>query len=386
MNDATNRMTGSVPLQRPYLPQRALRNFADTLESGWWGYGPKTQEFERRFAALVGTRFAVAVSSASAGQDLVLKALGHKQGNVVSPTISFATTASVPLWNGLENRLVDVVAHNLTIDPQDCVDHVDDQTRAVICVHLAGSLADVASIKGSTGAFIVEDCAHLVPSQGYRQIGEVAVWSFQATKIISCGDGGMITLNDEDLFAKLRSLSWFGIPSTLDRVGTSSSSPHSYSWDYEISNLGYKAYMNDLTATLGMAQLDDLDRHLSSRMELAERYDFALPKTVQRPAESLTYQYYVTRVPAARRDQLIAFLGRNGIHAGVHYKPLHLHPIFRAERPFPVADQEWKRIVSLPMFGQLRYAEQDEVIRNINAFFPSEAPKDRSELPLPPEG
>lgn len=364
-----------LPVSRPYSDLDELEAVREVLDSGWWGKGPKVEQFEKEFAAMVGAKYAIAVTSASAGQDLVLKALEMTEIDVISPTISFMTTAAVPLWNGFTSYLVDVDPVNLNLDPVDVKKSLTPKTEIVIAVNNAGVLAPINEIRSFYDGFILEDCAHSCYTPGAGSRGDAAVWSFQAVKTMPTGDGGMITTNNQQLYEKILPLTWFGISSTYSRTKKSTEASLNgrpgYSWDYEIDTLGYKAYMIDLTAAIGLSQMRKLSANLSWRKHIQSRYNAELHPMVQRPSHSETVQYYGARVPTEKRDNLISFLADKMIHTSVHYKPLHLHPITKQNRSFPVADIEWLRLISLPCHSAMSDEDISYVIYWVNKFFNS---------------
>lgn len=361
-----------IPVLRPVGGQDEISALSEVIESGWWGKGAKVSQFEQEFARMVGAKHALAVTSNTAGLDLVFKALGLRGVEIVSPTMSFLTTGVVPLWNQCSSKLADVVRDSLCIDPADVRRRLSPGTGAVIAVNYSGVPADIDSIREFFDGPIIEDCAHSCYVEGAGSKGDVAVWSFQAVKTLPTGDGGMITLNDSDLYERLVRLSWMGITSTYERTKSRSTSPSGkpgYTWDYEVSELGYKAYMTDLTAAIGLVQMGKLKTNLDRRLQIQTRYNTELPHQVGRPPWSGTVQHYVARVKAEERDNLMDFLSDKKIHTSVHYKPLHLHPILSQAHPLPVADDEWKKIVSLPCHPHLTEEDLDYVIFWINQFF-----------------
>ncbi len=368
-----------LPVSRPLSGIEEVEAVREILDSGWWGKGSKVEQFEKEFAQMVGAKYAIAVTSASAGQDLVLKAIGITGVDVISPTISFMTTAAVPLWNGCTSNLVDVDPISLNIDPEDVRKSLTPKTELVIAVNNAGVLAPIDEIRTFFDGFILEDCAHSCYTPGAGSKGDAAVWSFQAVKTMPTGDGGMITTNSRELYEKILPLTWFGISSTYSR--TKSSSPANlngrtgYSWDYEIEVLGYKAYMIDLTAALGLSQMKKLPENLKWRRHIQSRYNAELHPEVQRPAHTETVQYYGARVPANKRDSLISFLAEKLIHTSVHYKPLHLHPITKQNREYPIADVEWLRLISLPCHSAMTDEDISYVIFWVNQFLIESNPK-----------
>ena len=150
----------TLPVLRPVGGEDEARVLREVLESGWWGKGPLVERFEREFAEMVGAKHAIAVTSATAGQDLVLKALGVKGCDVISPTISFMTTAAVPLWNDCTSTLVDVDPVTLCLDPADVQRALRPDTKVITTVNYAGVPAPHDELRSFYDGFILEDCAH----------------------------------------------------------------------------------------------------------------------------------------------------------------------------------------------------------------------------------
>ena len=356
---------------QPYGGKEEIDELRDTIESGWWSKGPKVARFEKEFAEMVGAKYAVAVSSATHGQDLVLKALGIKDCDIINPTISFMTTAVVPLWNNCTSNIVDVDPYTMCIDPVDVKKNLKPNTKAIIVVNQAGVPADVDSIREFYDGFILEDCAHSCYTPGAGTKGDIAVWSFQAVKTMPCGDGGMITTDNKELYEKLIPMTWMGVTSTYSRVKNSYNGKPGYSWDYDIDILGYKCYMNDLSASIALEQMKKLPQNLEWRRHIQKRYNEELSGVVETPPFSETVQHYVIRVSDEHRDNLIDYLSDKKIHTSVHYKPLHKHKVVSGmnQRDYPIANHEWKRIISIPCHAGVTDDDIDYVVYWIKQYF-----------------
>jgi len=356
---------------QPMGGKEEVEELRDTIESGWWAKGPKVARFEKEFAEMVGAKYAIAVSSATHGQDLVLKALEIKDCDIINPTISFMTTAVVPLWNNCTTNIVDVDPYTMCIDPEDVKRNLKPNTNAIIVVNQAGVPADVDAIREFYDGFILEDCAHSCYTPGAGTKGDIAVWSFQAVKTMPCGDGGMITLDDEELYNKLVSMTWLGITSTYSRVKNIHSGKPGYSWDYEVDILGYKCYMVDIMAAICLQQMKKLPKHLEWRRHIQKRYNTELADCIQAPPHSETVQYYCAKVPPEHRDGLIDYLASKNIHTSVHFKPLHKYNVVKNmnKREYPVADVEWKKLISLPCHPAMSEEDITYVIYWVKEYF-----------------
>ena len=360
-----------LPVLRPVGGEEEINSIRESIESGWWGKGPKVAEFEKKFAEMVGAKYAVAVNSATTGQDLVLKALGIKDCDIINPTISFMTTAVVPLWNNCTSNIVDVLDDTLCLDPEDVRRRLRPDTKAIIAVNHAGTPAPIDEIRKFYDGFILEDCAHSCYTPGAGTKGDVAVWSFQAVKTMPCGDGGMITTNDKELYEKLVPMTWLGITSTYSRVRKDDglTGKPGYSWDYEVDVLGYKCYMIDLSAAICLEQMKKLPKNLEWRRHIQKCYNEGLEGLIRTPAHSETVQYYCARVPAAERDDMIDYLADKKIHTSVHFKPLHKYKVVQQNRDYAVADREWKKLLSLPCHPGMTQEDIDYVIYWVKEYY-----------------
>ncbi|WP_269622689.1 DegT/DnrJ/EryC1/StrS family aminotransferase [Prochlorococcus marinus] len=365
-----------LPVLRPLGGKEEIESLANTINSGWWGKGPKVSEFEKKFAEMVGAKYAIAVTSNTAGIDLLLKAINAENKDVINPTMSFMTTAVVPLWNNCSSNIVDIRKKDLNICPEDVRKSLKPNTHAIIAVNYSGILAPIEEIRNFFDGFIIEDCAHSCYTKGAGSRGDAAVWSFQAVKTMPCGDGGMITTNDKQLYEKLLPMTWLGITSTYSRTTNKNSlsnlsSRPGYSWDYDVKTLGYKCYMVDLTAAICLEQMKKLPKHLEIRRKIQQKYNTNLCDYLEPPEHSETVQHYSARVPIKHRDKLIDYLSEKKIHTSVHYKPLHKHSIFSKEnnREYSIADKEWLKLITLPCHPAMNEGDSDYVIHWIKEYF-----------------
>ena len=339
----------------------------EVIESGWWGKGPKVAEFEEKFAEMVGHKYAIAVTSASHGQDLVMKAMGWKGIDVINPAISFIATAMIPLWNNFTSNIVDVKRDTLCIDPEEVERYKKPNSELLIAVDDAGVFADYKELRKVFDGFILQDTAHSCYTPGAGLDGDCAVWSFQAVKTLPCGDGGMITTDDKQLADRCSEITWFGVSSTWSRVQGKSGKP-GYAWDYQVDILGYKYYMIDIIAAIGLEQMKKLPEHLKFRRHIQERYNNELHPVLERPPHSETVQYYCPRLPVKiyTRDNLIDYLADKKIHTSVHFKPLYKYTPLLQDREYPVCEEEWVKLISLPCNNRMVEEDIDYVIYWVN--------------------
>ena len=368
-----------IPLFRPSISNEEINAVTEVLKSGWWGLGPKTAEFEEKFAKYVGTKHAVALNSGTAALHLALALLDLKRGDeVIVPPITFVSTAHAVVYNGAKPVFADVYEDNLCIDVEDVARKITKRTRAIMPVHYAGHPCDMNGlreiIKG-TRIVIVEDAAHACGAE-YRgkkigSLSELTCFSFHAVKNLACGEGGMVTTDNSEWDKWLREMRWLGISkSTWNRTVDEKV----YAWFYHVNRLGFKAHLNDIPAAIGIVQLARLDELNERRREIVGVYNRAFRKIkgVKVPVErkGCKSSWHIYHLKVDKRDDLIKFLKDNDIAPGVHYYPIHLHPYYRPlKAKLPVAEEAWKRIISLPLFPDMTEEETGKVIDAVNGFF-----------------
>lgn len=368
-----------VPFSRPSIGEEEIEAVVETLRSGWLTTGPQSVAFEERFAAAVEARFAVAVTSATAGLHLGLDALGVGVGDeVLVPTLTFASTAATVLHTGANLRLVDCEPGTLNLSVADAERRCTSATKAIVPVHFGGhpcDLDEVAALAASRNLAVMEDAAHALPAR-YRgrfigSISPLTVFSFYATKNLTTGEGGMITTGDEGLRDRLSERRLHGM--TRDSWKRYSATG---SWRYDVSYPGFKYNMTDICAAIGLVQLRRLGDLQKSRLAAVERYFEALSGCDEielpacRPDIEHAWHLFIVRVRPERltigRDRVIQELNAKGIGTSVHFIPLHEHSYYRdvlgvRKEDFPHASAQWERIISLPLFASIRLDEVDRV-------------------------
>jgi dTDP-4-amino-4,6-dideoxygalactose transaminase len=374
-----------LPYNRPAIGEEEIAEVVDALRSGWLTTGPKTARFEQEFAAYTGAAHALALNSATAALHLALEAAGIGPGDeVITTPLTFAACANVIVQLGARPVLADVCADDLNIDPAEVERRVTPRTRAVMAVHFAGqpcrmdALLDLAARRR---LFLLEDAAHAAGAayRGRRvgAIGDATAFSFYATKNLTTGEGGMLTTNRADVADRVRLMALHGMSrdawQRYERGG---------SWYYEVVAPGYKYNMSDIMAALGLVQLRRLAALNRRRAELAARLTAALRDCealelpAARPEVEHVWHLYVIRlrreVLRLDRAAFVEELARRGIGTSVHFIPIHYHPYYREGfgfRPgdFPVAEDAYARIVSLPLYPGMSDADADRVAAAVHA-------------------
>jgi dTDP-4-amino-4,6-dideoxygalactose transaminase len=371
-----------LPFCLPLIGDEEIREVAEVLRMGWVTSGPRVKQFEQEFASYVGAKHAIAVNSCTAALHLSLAALGVGPGDeVIVPTLTFCATANVVVHLGATPVIVDVDP-DFQISVEAVRRAITPRTKAILPVHYAGqpcSLTDILRLADDRGVAVVEDAAHAVGAEyDGRKIGthgRAVCFSFYATKNMTTGEGGMVTTNDDALAERIRLLSLHGMSrdawKRYSEVG---------SWYYEVSEAGYKYNMTDIQAALGLHQLRRLDAFIRRRQQIARMYDEAfsdLPEVVippRLPGRTHTYHLYPVRLRREllqlSRSEFIEELRRRNIGASVHFIPLHRHPFYRHRfgyRPeqFPVAEELYAELVSLPLYPKMSDEDAWDVIRAV---------------------
>lgn len=377
-----------IPLFKPYVNPDALDGLKEIFESGWIGLGPKTEEFEQAFCEFTGAKYAVAMNSCTAALHLSLICAGVKPGKIVFSTpMTFVSTNEAVKYIGADLKFVDVKSDTLSMDADKLKETIknDGPPAALIIVHYGGMPADIlqfGSLARAYGFPIIWDCAHAMgASFDAFKIGgfeKFAAFSFHAVKNLGIGDGGMVATNDREVYDRLRRLRWMGADSsTYER-----SSNGDYKWLYGVSEIGYKYHMNDISATIGLAQLKDLEWQNEHRRYLALNYQHLLsnewasngdieivniPKLDRESSQHL----FVIRVKRGSRDGLHDYLAERRVTTGVHYYPNHLYKMFNGPHDCRRSEQAFDEILSLPMFWQMKIEEVEYVCDSIKDYFKS---------------
>lgn len=371
-----------IPVFRPSVTDKEISYVSEVLRSGWWGLGPKTKAFEDQFAQLCRVPHAVGVNSATAALHLALMTADVAKHEVITTPMTFVSTNHAILYNNAIPVFADIQPDTLNIDPAEVERRVTKRTRAILVVHYGGHACDmdmIMEIAREHGLIVIEDCAHgaggMFKGLPLGAIGDYGCFSFHAVKNLATGDGGMITTKDADADARLRRLRWLGISKgtwdRTERVG--------YSWEYDVREIGFKCHMNDITAALGLAQLERLPETNGRRRDLVQRYQAKLADlawlelpTEKAQVSSAWHNYAVKVMNPADRDPLMDFLRVKGIATGMHYIPNHLYEVYKpyVSNPLPVAESVWKRLVTLPLFPDLTDEEHDFVMNVLHRYEP----------------
>ena len=381
---------GGSPVRATFLPygrqsvdEADVRAVVDVLQSDWLTTGPKVGEFEEAFAARVGTQHAVSFSSGTAALHAAAYAAGLKTGDeAITTPMTFAATANCVLYQGATPVFADVSGDTLNLDSEQLARKFSSKTRVILPVDYAGHPAELTAILEMArqhDAVVIEDACHALGAElNGRSVGSIAdmtVFSFHPVKHITTGEGGMVSTNNPQFAETLRCFRNHGISSDARQRQSAGQ------WYYEMVLLGFNYRLPDIVCALGIQQLKKLDENLARRRAIAARYTAAfrevqgmIPPEV-RPEANPAWHLYPIRLDlkqlTADRAQVFRALRAENIGVNVHYIPVHLHPYYR-ERfgykggEFPVAEDAYARLISVPMFHGMSDQDVDDVMTAVS--------------------
>ena len=383
-------INGGKPVRETFLPygkqwidEDDISRVVEVLESDWVTTGPVLRKFEEKFAEFVGAKYGIAVSSGTAALHVAVCACRIKAGDdAVTTPFTFASTANSLVFQGSKPVFADVKRDTYNIDPAEIEKRVTGNTKAIMPVDYAGQPCDLDAIRDiaeDNNLLVIEDAAHAVGAEYKgKKIGSIAdatIFSFHPVKQMTTGEGGMITTDNEEIVELARIYRNHGLSKdAVERFGKHGS------WYYEMTHLGFNYRLTDIHAALGLGQLGKLNRFLERRTEIARKYNDAFEdiEEIKTPVikgyiKHAWHLYVIEIVPEnlrADRDQIFKALRAENIGVNLHYIPVHLHPYYREKfgyknGDYPVAEEIFERVISLPMFPKMNDEDIDDVINAV---------------------
>lgn len=378
-----------IPYGRQNITDKDIQAVIETLQSDFLTQGPKIEEFEKAFARYIGCKYAVAISNGTAALHLCAMALNvDANTNVITTPITFAASANCVRYCGGNVYFADINPNTFTLDLAKVESLINSKPKGffkgIIPVDFAGYAVNLEELKKLAikyDLWIIEDACHapggfFLDSKGNKQLcgnsnfADMAIFSFHPVKHIACGEGGMITTNNEELYKKLLLFRTHGITKNPDLLVENHGG-----WYYEMQELGYNYRLTDFQAALGITQLERADEGLTRRREIAKKYYevFKNEKAILRQSgivEGHAYHLYIIEIE--KRKELYDYLRTKNIFCQVHYIPVHTMPYYRKlgnkQGDFPISEDYYSKCLSLPMYPTLTQEEQNYVIDNIINF------------------
>ncbi len=365
-----------IPYGHQWIDGADINAVVKVLKSDWLTQGPVVEKFEKAVAKYCKAKYGVAFSSGTAALYCAYRSAGIKQGDeVITSPLTFAATSNMLAMLGAVPIFADVDEETLTIDSKEIEKKITKKTKAIVAIDFAGhpcEYDEILKIAKKNNLFLIEDACHALGAEYKgKKIGSFAdmtVLSFHPVKHITTGEGGMVLTNNKDFYEKLKLFRNHGIEKK----------PENGTWYYEILEPSFNFRISDIQCALGLSQLKKINKFLKKRREIAKKYKKELSKIndLKLPMEKdyvkSAWHLYSIRITKDRK-KFFDYLTKNGIGAQVHYMPLHMHPFYKnkfnyKEGDFPIAEDYYKKAVSLPIFYSLTKKDFEKVIRIIKNY------------------
>lgn len=375
-----------IPYGRQSITEDDIQAVAEVLRSDLITQGPVSVQFEQAIADYCGARYAVAVNSGTAALHLAAMAAGFgPDDEVITSPMTFVASANCALYCGAVPVFADIDAKSYCIDVKQIRARINTATKGIIPVHFAGQpcrMEEISTLAKERDLTVIEDAAHAIGAEyevggktfkvGSCAHSDMTIFSFHPVKHITCGEGGIITTNNPELYARMQQLRTHGItkdPSQLETDGGP--------WYYEMHELGYNFRITDFQCALGMSQLKKLDNFVARRRAIVAAYNlaFSTEEELITPfeCEDVRSSYHLYVLQFKTLDRLAAFnaLREKGIGVHVHYIPVHLQPYYRKHlgcKPgdYPEAEAYYSRVVTLPLFPDMTDEMVAQVIKGVS--------------------
>lgn len=393
-------MKMNIPFSPPDIGEEEIESVIDALQSGWITTGPKTKEFEKEIAKLCNTSKAVCLNSATAALELTLRVLGIGEGDeVITSSYTYTASASPIAHVGAKIVLVDTQKDSFEMDYEKLADAINENTKAIIPVDLAGVMCDYEKIfkivedkkklfnpsndiqKLYSRIIVISDCAHALGAQrNGKMAGEYAdfsTFSFHAVKNLTTAEGGAVVwknkegLDNEFIYKQYQLLSLHGqTKDALHKNGLGA-------WEYDIVAPYYKCNMTDINAAIGLAQMKRYPELLKRRQEIIQKYNAGLKdlpievlnhKDADHISSGHLYLVRIKNIDEQKRNEIIVKMAEEGIACNVHYKPLPMLTAYKNMgfdiKNYPNAYNLYKNEITLPLYSKLTNEEVDYIIEN----------------------
>jgi dTDP-4-amino-4,6-dideoxygalactose transaminase len=362
----------NIVLFTPHVPKNAGKYISETLQSRWLGQGPQVERFEDKFLQLVNADSGVAVGSGTDALHLSYILAGIESGDEVIVPVFTCTATNIPLlYLGAKIVFADIDPLTMNIDPKCIENLITEKTKAIVCVHYGGLPCDMKALKNIAQKYnlaLIEDAAHAVGAEYSGQlignISDFTMFSFQAIKHITTGDGGFLTFKDSAILERAKQLRWFGIDRTAKQLGI---------WENDIQEIGFKYQMTDLSASLGLAGIEEFEDTLKIRRDLYTYYNQLLSnidsvQIIGKEDSIRKSAAWLYTICVENRKKLQEKLWANGIESRqVHYRN-DRYSIFKDSKSnFPVMDAIEDKYLVLPLHTKMNIKDVERIVAVIDS-------------------
>jgi UDP-4-amino-4,6-dideoxy-N-acetyl-beta-L-altrosamine transaminase len=372
-----------IPYGMHWIDEEDINEVANVLRSNWITTGPKIKEFEDALCAYIGCKYCVAVNSGTSALDIAVQSLDLPVGSeIITTPFTFVATSNAIIYNNHKPIFADICSDTFNIDPEDIRRKITKNTKAIIYVDYAGQPCDIRAIKeiaDEFDLFLIEDACHAIGAEYEKKkvgnFADLTIFSFHPVKHITTGEGGAVVTDNKQLYEKLSLLRTHGIDkNTMDRFGPDAS------WAYDMKYLGRNYRITDFQAALGISQLKKLDGFIGRRTELASMYnellsaiDFVSLPILKNNVKHAWHIFTMLLNKSINRDEFFKYMKSAGIGVNVHYIPAYRHSYYVENfnfhrEDFPVTEDTFKRIITLPLFPKMETYRLEYVFETIKAY------------------
>ena len=356
-----------IPSAEPNITEDDAKAAYNAIKEGRLSSGSYVKKFEQEFANYIGTKFAIAVNSATSGLQLSLASLGIYDGEVITTPFTYAATSNVIVHQNAKPVFVDVDKTTYNIDPDKIEKAITKKTRAIMPIHYGGQcseMEEISEIASKHNLFVIEDAAPAIGATHKQRragtFGIISAFSFFPDKNLTTGEGGMVVTSDPELADKCEE---------LRKNGASSR--------YHHTSIGWNFKMPDPNAALGLSQLKRIESIIATKNKIAEYYQVSLEKIneIQPPIvkeyNRHTFMLYsILTKDLKQREEIKNALADKGIESRINFPSVHLQPIYKQmfgfqSGSFPISENLSERILGLPIFFSMKEEQQDQIVNVI---------------------
>ena len=360
-----------IPLYKPYISKKLIRNVNNCIRSTWISSkGPYIKKFEKSISKFTGIKYSISVTNGTCAMHLALLSLGIKdKDEVIVPSFTYIGTVNPIIYVGAKPIFIDTNLNTLQIDINDIEKKISSKTKAIICPHIYGNMAEmqkIINIKKKYKIYLIEDCAESLGSYYKKKhsgnFGDISTFSFYGNKTISTGEGGMVCTNNHKLARLVFKLKTQGLKSNQKL--------------YYHDIIGYNYRMTNVCAAIGLSQINQIKKILKRKKEIYNKYLEGFKKNLNLQvfgeSKNVKSSYWLVVIILKKnnfREKLIQYLKKNRIETRPTFSPIHKMPMYNKKLNTKNADHLGKNGICLPSFPQIKNNQIKHIIKTINHFF-----------------